>query len=166
MNALTVVPALAVAGLASLAPAPSSAAGPDVHGTWKLASYVREEVGGAATQPWGEKPGGYLTLLPDGRMTMVITAEGRAPVAHDDPALAEKSAKLLSTVTAYAGRYEVKERAIVFQVEVAWRPDWVGTEQRRELVLEGDRMILRTQPMRSATTGKESVYVLTWVRAR
>lgn len=156
---------LAAISLALAAPARGEE--PAIAGAWKLVSYVREDIGtGGVTRPWGEKPQGYLLLLGSGHMSVVITSEGRTPVAHDDPQHEAKSAKLLSTVTAYAGTYTLEEGSIVFHVEAAWQPNWVGTDQPRRITIRGDEMTLRTQPMRSSTTGRESVYVLTWKRAR
>jgi hypothetical protein len=158
--------AVLAAGVVALA-VPARAKEPAITGAWKLVSYAREEIGsGAVARPWGEKPQGYLLLLPSGHMSMVITSEGRTPVSHDDAQYEAKSAKLMSSVTAYAGTYTLKGDTVVFHVEAAWQPDWVGTDQPRQIKIDQDVMSLRTQPMRSSTTGKDSVYVLTWKRAR
>lgn len=157
--------AVVVAALIALV-APARGEEPIITGAWKLVSYVREEVGsGAVARPWGEKPQGYLLLLPSGHMSMVITSESRTPVSHDDSQYEAKSAKLMSSVTAYAGTYALKGDSVVFHVEAAWQPDWVGTDQPRSVKFDRDEMTLRTQPMRSSTTGRSSVYVLTWKRA-
>jgi hypothetical protein len=138
---------------------------PSLQGTWRLTAYVREEVEtGAIARPWGERPGGFLTLLPGGRMSMVITAEGRVAVPHGEPGGAEKMEKLFNTMAAYAGTWALDGEQVTFHVDVAWRPEWVGTDQVRQLKREGNRLIMRSTPMKSVTTGKSSAYVLTWER--
>jgi len=54
---------------------------------------------------------------------------------------------------------------IVHHVEVAWLPEWEGTEQPRWFRPEGDRLFVRTQPIRHADDGKDYVYTLEYRRA-
>lgn len=141
------------------------AAEPSVVGTWKLVSYSREDPAtGAATQPWGEKPAGYLMLLLDGHMSAVITSDGRQPAVRGEEGFSDKQAKLFQTVTAYAGTYTAKGDSLSVHVEVAWLPEWVGSDQPRVFRIEGDRLTIRTQPIRSVSDGKLYVYVLVWKR--
>ncbi len=139
-----------------------------VVGAWTLVSYVRQESGGASSKPWGEKPVGYLMYLPDGHMSAVLTAEGRASAGANDTegqARRARRARLYTTVTAYAGTYTVEGDKVVHHVEVSWNHDWVGSDQPRWASIEGDRLIIRTQPLTSLTDGKEHVYVAEWKRA-
>ncbi len=153
------------AGLVALV-APARGEEPTIAGAWRLVSYVREEVGGGApARPWGENPRGYLLLLPSGHMSMVITAEGRTPVSRDDDQYEAKSSKLMHTMTAYAGTYTRKGDTLVFHVEAAGEPDWVGTDQTRLLAFDRDEMTFRSQPILSWTTGKMSVFITKWRRA-
>ena len=108
-------------------------------GAWKLMSYVREDAAtGETSRPWGEKPTGYLMYLPDGHMSAIITSEGRAAVAPTDEKFNEKMGQLLSTMAAYAGTYTVQGGKVIHHVEVAWFPSWVGSDQPREINLDGD----------------------------
>jgi hypothetical protein len=59
--------------------------------------------GGPPEQVLGSKPNGYIAFLPNGRMFAILTAEGRKPAQTD-----EDRAKLLSTMTAYIGKYRVE----------------------------------------------------------
>lgn len=43
-------------------------------------------------------------------------------------------------------------------------PGWVGSEQSREIKLDGDTLTIRTQPIRNPSDGKEYVYLLAWKR--
>jgi len=159
--------ALRVAGAALVCSMtlPAMAAEPSVVGAWKLVSYTREDPAtGASTLPWGEKAAGYLHLLPDGRMAVVITAQGRQPAVRGEDGFIEKQAKLFQTVTAYAGTYSTRGNALTVRVEVAGLPEWVGTDQLREFRLDGDSLTIRTAPMQSVSDGKTYVYVLSWKR--
>src|ERR1700736_6158841 len=60
-------------------------------GTWKLLSYVREEVpSGAKSDVMGAHPSGYINYGPDGRMIVIIVGSDRkkpsGPVATPDEA--------------------------------------------------------------------------------
>ena len=134
-------------------------------GAWKLISYAREDATtGEASRPWGEKPTGYLMYLPDGHMCAVITSEGRADVASTDEMFYEKRGQLLSTMAAYAGTYTVQGGKVVHHVEVAWLPSWVGSDQPREINLDGDTLTIRTQSIRNACDDKDYIYLLVWSR--
>jgi len=53
-------------GLVSLSP-PARGEEPSLQGTSRLTAYVREEVEtGAIARPWGERPEGFLVLVPGG----------------------------------------------------------------------------------------------------
>ena len=128
-------------------------------------SYVREDAAtGKTSRPWGEKPTGYLMYLPDGHMSAIITSEGRAAVAPTDEKFNEKMGHLLSTMAAYAGTYTVQGGKVIHHVEVAWFPSWVGSDQPREINLDGDTLTIRTQPIRSTREGKDYIYLLVWSR--
>jgi hypothetical protein len=155
---------LAVATVAMAVALPAFGQSPLV-GSWKLVSYARENPStGNATPVWGEKPSGLLQVLPDGRLSAVITAEGRKPAPPGEEGLAEKQAKLYQTVTAYAGTYTARGNTLTVHVEVASAPEFVGKDLVREILLEGDVVYVRTQPMRSVSDGKDYVYVLAWKR--
>ena len=116
------------------------ACGADVVGTWKLVSYVVEvQATGEKMPVMGQKPTGYTTFMPDGRVYFVLTAEGRQPAKSD----AER-ANLLSTLVAYTGTYRIDGDKWITKVEVAWNPEWIGTEQTRPFTLEGDKLQVLT----------------------
>jgi hypothetical protein len=143
----------------------AAAAETTIAGAWTLVSYAREDpASGVSTFPFGQKPAGTLLLLPGGRMAAVMTADGREPVTPGIEGAGEKQGKLFRTMTAYAGTYAVKGSALNIHVEVAGLPEWVGTDQEREFVLEGDRLTIRSRPTRSSSDGRNYVYVLVWKR--
>ena len=64
----------------------------------------------------------------------VLTGEGRKPAQT-----VEDRANLLD-LTAYTGTYRVEGDKWITTVDVAWYPEWVGTEQTRYFKLDGDRL--------------------------
>ncbi len=44
----------------------------------------------------------------------------------------------MKTLVAYIGRYRVEGNQWVTSVQTAWAPEWVGTEQRRTIEINGD----------------------------
>jgi hypothetical protein len=141
----------------------SHAADLSVIGAWSLLSFAREDsVSGETTRPWGDHPLGYLMYLPGGHMSAVLTAEGRKPAS---PADEKQAAQLFWNMSSYAGTYTVEGNTVVHHVEAAWLPGWVGGDQPRKAVLEGDRLTIRTQPIQDTFAGKDYIYVLVWKRA-
>ncbi|MGO9444678.1 MAG: lipocalin-like domain-containing protein [Thiobacillaceae bacterium] len=111
-----------------------------VVGTWKLVSYVVEvQATGQKGPVMGEKPTGYATFSPEGRVFFILTGEGRKPAKTD-----QERAALLSTLVAYSGTYSIEGDKWTTSVEVAWNPEWVGTKQVRSFKLDGERLVVLT----------------------
>jgi hypothetical protein len=111
-----------------------------VQGTWKLVSYeVEVQSSGEIMTPMGKNPSGYVIFSPEGRATFVFTGEGRKPAKTD----AER-AGLLNTLIAYTGTYRIEGDKWITRIEVAWNPEWVGTEQTRNFKVIGDRLQVLT----------------------
>ena len=96
----------------------------------------------------GQNPSGLLTYTADGRMTVIISDDGRKPLSIADrvAAPAEERAQAYSTFMAYAGRYTFTCDKMVHHVEVASLQNWVNTDQTRFVTLQGDRMSVRNTP--------------------
>ena len=111
-----------------------------LQGVWKLLSYTVEyQATGRKEAVMGEEPIGYAIFTPQGRATFLITAEGRKPQADD-----KGRAALLNTLVAYTGRYRIEGDRWITKVEVAWNPEWVGSEQERFFRLDGNRLEVAT----------------------
>ncbi|MDR3467395.1 MAG: lipocalin-like domain-containing protein [Xanthobacteraceae bacterium] len=109
-------------------------------GTWKLLSYVVEvQATGEQLPVMGDRPTGYVTFLPTGRVFFMLTGEGRKPARSD-----HERAELLDTLVAYTGTYSVAGDTWTTSVDVAWNPEWVGTRQVRAFKLDGDRLDIST----------------------
>ena len=111
-----------------------------ITGTWRLVSYeVEVRTSGRRFPAMGAHPTGYTIFSPEGRVWFMLTGDGR--VAGDSDA---DMARLLDTLIAYTGRYRLEGAEWVTEVDVAWNPAWVGTEQRRRFTLDGDRLAVLT----------------------
>ena len=111
-----------------------------VQGSWKLVSYdIEVQATGDKFPPMGKHPTGYVIFTPEGRVWFVLTGEGRKPAKT-----VEEKAELLSTLVAYTGTYRVEGDKWITKVEVAWNPEWVGTEQSRAFKVEGERLQVLT----------------------
>jgi len=105
-------------------------------GLWRLRTFQREyQATGEHEWPMGMSPTGYILFLPDGRMVVVITGEGRKAATTDQDRVG-----LFNTLVAYTGPYRVDGDKWITTVEVSMNPAWVGTEQTREFVISGDRL--------------------------
>jgi Lipocalin-like domain len=105
-------------------------------GMWRLVSFRREyQATGEREYPMGQNPTGYILFLPEGRMAVVITGEGRkAPTTDQD------RVGLFNSLVAYTGPYRVDGEKWITTVEVSANPAWVGTEQTRAFEISGDRL--------------------------
>jgi len=128
--------ALLAAGCASTVPSGPPTAGNPLLGTWRLVSFELEVQGQSdKVLMMGKTPAGYLSFLPDGRMAVVITAEGRKPGTSE-----QERAALYSSLVAYTGRYRVEGDKWVTTVDASANPAWVGTEQPRFFKISGDTL--------------------------
>jgi Lipocalin-like domain len=109
-------------------------------GTWKLVSNNYEVQASGQTGPsMGENPAGYINFTTEGRVFVVFSASDRKPAKSD-----QEKAALLSSLTAYTGMYKVDGDTFTTDVDVAWTPEWVGTKQKREFKLDGDKLQIVT----------------------
>ena len=105
-------------------------------GLWRLVAFQREyQATGEREYPMGGTATGYILFLPEGRMWVVITGEGRkAPTTDQD------RVGLFNSLVAYTGPYRVDGERWITTVEVSANPAWVGTEQTRAFQLSGDSL--------------------------
>ena len=149
-----------VAVLALCANAPSWGAEANVVGSWKLVSWVTEELAtGKKTPLLGQHPKGYLIYTPQGRMMALIVHETRSP-----PKVDEDRINLHKYMVAYSGRYTVEGNKVVHHVDVSWNEDFTGLDLVRFAKVEGDRLTITTAPGKNAITGTETTGVLVWER--
>jgi hypothetical protein len=168
---IIVLSVLAIFSFVSRASAQVDAASSDPQkmlGTWKLISYVGEEVlSGARSDVMGPRPSGYINYGADGRMIVIIVgSDRRKPVGPI--ATQEEAQDLIRSMLAYAGTYAVDStaRTVTHHVEISWDQSRTGASQVRTYKLDGDRLTLITQPSNDPATGKKTVRTLVWKRTK
>ena len=116
-----------------------------IQGRWKLiaAEDIRAD-GTVARLPWGKHPIGSIVV--EGGSCYVQIMSGDVPSftpAGSTDINAQMKAALLSTYIAYSGPCTIDEAAgsVVLKVEAAWRPDYVGTEQKRFFRFENGTLL-------------------------
>jgi hypothetical protein len=136
-------------------------------GTWKLVSGKTTTISGnESTALYGQHPTGLITYTPEGRMSSIITADGRKPLSVADRIAApvEERAEAFATLIAYAGRYSVSGDKVTHHIEVSSFQNWVGTDQSRFVRFEGNRVNFRTSPLMLG--GKLQIAEVVWERLR
>jgi hypothetical protein len=120
-------------------------------GIWKLVSFEAEIQATGQKEPvMGQKPTGYVIFSPEGRAFFILTGEGRKPAKT-----AQDRANLLNSLISYTGMYRLEGDKWITKVDVAWSPDFVGTEQARFFKVDGDRLqVLTTWGNSSKLAGK------------
>ena len=143
---------LVVLGLAA------PAAADTIQGRWSLvaAEDVRAD-GSVARYPWGRHPVGSI-VVDGGWCYLQIMSSDVPSFASDRPAGDQMKAALLSTYIAYTGPCAIDEAvgSVTLKVEGAWRPDYVGTEQKRYFRFENGKLIFGPAP-NSTRAGTETL---------
>jgi hypothetical protein len=121
---------------------------PTLEGRWKLraAEDLRAD-GSVARHPWGEHPVGSI-VVERGACYLQIMSSDTPSFAGTAPAAEQMKAALLSTYIAYSGPCTVDAAAgsVTLKVEAAWRPDYVGTEQKRFFRFENGVLLFGPAP--------------------
>lgn len=123
-------------------------------GVWELVAYEQRGPNGQRSLPFGPDPRGQLMYASSGHMSASIMASER-PVLGMPPEVLRHHRSTLKrlkgaltlfkgvvTHASYAGRYHLEGETVVHQVSSASFADWVGTELRRHMALEGGRLVL------------------------
>ena len=109
-------------------------------GIWKLFSYeVEVQETGEFFYPLGKNPTGFICITENNHVMVTLTGEDRKPASSS-----EDSAELLNSLVSYAGTYRIEGNEWITSVQVAWKPDWVNTEQRRQFEIKDDRLRVLT----------------------
>jgi hypothetical protein len=114
-------------------------------GTWQL---VRWEItygdGRAPTLPFGAHAVGVILYANDGWMNACIARGGRANLSSQSVRSAPESERLAAfeSFFQYAGRYELRtsngQQQVVHSVKHALNPNFVGTQQVRDMSFAAD----------------------------
>jgi hypothetical protein len=145
----------ASAPAAAVNPVSAAASTATIEGRWKLlaAEDLRAD-GSVARLPWGAHPIGSI-VVERGACYLQIMSSDTPSFAAAQPAGDQMKAALLSSYIAYSGPCSVDAAAgsVTLKVEAAWRPDYVGTEQKRFFRFEHDKLLFGPAPnsIRSGT---------------
>ena len=160
--AVAAICVLALVGTASVARAGEN----PLLGTWKLKSFVRQDVATGERRPaLGEHPEGYLGYASDGRMYALFVAGGRVVPGGDQPTDAER-VQLHKSMLAYAGTYTITGDSVVHHIDIAWNNARLGSDQVRFFKLDGDRLTLTTERNKSPIDGSEGFGLLEFERVK
>jgi Lipocalin-like domain len=134
-------------------------------GTWKLKSFVREVVGtGERYNQMGEQPDGYLSYSADGRMLAFFVSDNQLRPRADPTD--EERIRLHRGMLAYGGTYKLSSGKVVHLIDIEWDGRRLGTEQVRFYTVEGDRLVIKTEPNKSPIDGREGVGIVTFERIK
>jgi hypothetical protein len=131
-------------------------------GTWKLVSASSTTSAGERSEtPYGPSPVGFLTYTAEGRVTAMISYDGRESLSFGG-GTQEQQAEAFKTFLAYAGRYELSGDKVIHHVEISSIQNYVDKNLVRSVKFEGDRIVLVTPPTR--LNGKLQTVELIWQR--
>jgi hypothetical protein len=123
----------------------------DFIGTWRLLDYSFLHDDGVIEKPWGTEVRGYLLYSAEGYMSGNLgPARRRRGVIErisPDPESTDRPRRNRRYI-AYTGRYTVEGDTITHHVEASLFPLWVGRAEVRHYQFEGNRLTLRTDPLR------------------
>ena len=144
---------------------PATAAENPIIGTWKFTSFVREVIStGERQNELGDKPEGYISYQPDGRMFAMLVGSNR-PKPTGIPTDDEKI-RLFGTLIAYSGAYVVEGDKITHKIDVSWNQSWTGGDQVRFYKIEGDTLTITTAINKNPRDGREGRAIAVFTRAR
>lgn len=139
----------------------------DFAGTWQLLDSYSEKASGRAPFPLGARVVGRINYDAAGHMAAQLMGLDRQPFSSRDPeAVSDAEYRTAyQTYTGYYGTYTIDAAAgtVTHHVEGASVPGWPGQDQLRYYEFSGDRLVLRTPPMRG-NDGEKAVHTLVWQR--
>jgi len=128
-------------------------------GSWQLVSFYFEDADSKQRyNTFGDQPSGYIAFSPTDRFFAVTTAGGRKSAKN-----VEEEAAAYRSIFAYSGKFRIEGNKFIVKVDVAWNPDWVGTEQVRFFRLEADKLYITSAPLPNPNVpGGKMVGILIW----
>jgi hypothetical protein len=152
----------------SVNPVASTSSADTIEGRWKLlaAEDVRAD-GSVARLPWGAHPVGSI-VVDRGACYLQIMSSDTPSFEPAQPSSDQMKAKLLSSYIAYSGPCTVDAAAgsVTLKVEAAWRPDYVGTEQKRFFRFENGKLLFGPAPNSMRVNNEQLTRRLTLERVR
>ena len=149
-------------GTGTIPPVASGHLNDKLVGTWKLVSASSTtSAGERSASPYGSQPAGFLTYTSDGRVSALISYDGRKSLSYGGGS-PEEQAEAFKTFLAYAGTYRLDGDKVTHHVEVSSIQNYVDKDLVRSVKFKDDQIILLTPPMRM--NGKMQTIELIWQR--
>ncbi|MBF6278119.1 MULTISPECIES: lipocalin-like domain-containing protein [Nocardia] len=121
----------------------------DLVGTWELLSYYDIDDADVRSEgPLGPAPRGLLIYTAQGSVSVSMMRTGETTAAN--------------TFMGYAGTWRTAGKAVVHAIRVCSNPAWAGTEQVRQMSLDGDVLTLIGA---AQVDGRTQRRILTWRRS-
>lgn len=128
---------------------PVLASAQPIAGRWRLvaAEDIRAD-GSVARYPWGRRPVGSIVVEGGACYLQIMSSDVPAFTPETAPVGEQMKAALLGTYIAYSGPCTIDdaESSVTISVEAAWRPGYVGTQQKRFFRFEHDRLLFGPAP--------------------
>jgi hypothetical protein len=126
----------------------TSARAQTLEGRWRLLTAQDIKANGEVGRlPWGAHPAGSI-VVQAGACYVQIMSTDIPSFSADQPVRDQMKAALLSSYIAYSGActYDEKEGKLSIKVDAGWRPDYVGTDQKRVFSFENGKLIFGPGP--------------------
>lgn len=138
-------------------------------GAWRLTDYRAERADGDVLYPLGRGAQGFILYTHDGHMSATLASANRQKFASSDlmAGTADERAAAAASFFSYAATYEVDEvqNEVKHHIKVCSVPNWVGAEQRRLVILDGNKLELRA-PGESLVGGEMRRIRVFWERPK
>ena len=123
-----------------------------ITGTWQMVhTECIDDDGNLLAAPYGPDGTGLLSLNRNGRLICVLCEGGKEP--------ADGQAREYNS---YCGFYQFDGKQLITQVDASSNPQWIGSDQIRDVSFEKDVMILR--PVKDSGPVSQGQRVLHWVK--
>ena len=135
--------------------ATTSASAETIQGRWKLvAAEDLQPDGSIGRYPWGRHPAGSI-VVDSGSCYLQIMSTDVPSFTAQTPVNEQMKAALLSTYIAYSGPCTIDETegSVTLKVDAAWRPDYVGTTQKRYFRVENGKLLFGPRPNSVRSSG-------------
>jgi hypothetical protein len=127
----------------------------DLVGTWEWLTVDNTQPDGTRSQPFGPKPGGYLSFDAAGRFFWLITRPGRAKFASGkrDQGTPEENKATVQGSLAYCGTYAINGDTLIMKIDASTYPNEEGAEQRRTFTLSSNELAWRNPTVSTGASG-------------
>lgn len=151
--------------LVVLLPVSTYAADAELYGTYRLIGTTAKILETGEEEKYTDETG-YITYGRDGRMFALLVRGKRPKPESLEKMTDQQRVELFRTVTAYSGPYTFDGKTVEHHVDVSWNEIFSGMTLRRELRMDGERIMLTTPPSPRSKDGKMSVRTLTFERVK